>query len=51
VPLHSTLDASRRAALLLDRIFPIFSLVAPGPPGASPVSVLRGSVTAGSLPA
>jgi len=45
VPLHSTADASRLAALLLGRIFPIFSLVAPGEPGASAVSVRRGTFT------
>ena len=48
VPLHSTVDASRPAALLLRRIFPIFSVVAPGRPGASPVSVRRGTSTTGS---
>jgi len=29
VPRHSTGDASRRSALLVGRIFPIFSLLAP----------------------
>jgi len=43
VPLHSTADASRRSALLVGRIFPIFSLLAPGSAGASPVSVRRGT--------
>jgi hypothetical protein len=38
---HSAGDASRLAALLLPRILPIFSVVAPGQPGASPPSVLR----------
>ncbi len=38
---HSADDASRLAALLLPRILPIFSVVAPGQPGASPPSVLR----------
>jgi hypothetical protein len=45
LPLHSTGDASRLAALLLRRIFPIFSVVAPCQTGASPVSVRRGSST------
>ena len=44
---HSTGDASRLAALLLGRICPIFSVVAPGQPGASPVSVLRATFTTG----
>jgi len=48
VPLHSTDDASRLAALLLRRILPVFSVVAPGQPGASPVSVPRGTFTTGS---
>jgi hypothetical protein len=38
---HSADDASRLAALLLPRILPIFSVVAPCQPGASPASVLR----------
>src|SRR5437899_2798270 len=38
---HSAGDASRLAALLLPRILPIFSVVAPCQPGASPPSVLR----------
>ena len=38
---HSAGDASRLAALLLPRIWPIFSVVAPCQPGASPPSVLR----------
>src|SRR4029453_185403 len=41
VRLHSTGAASRRTALLLAQIWPIFSLVAPCPAGASPVSVPR----------
>jgi len=48
VPLHSSADASRPAALLLGRICPIFGLVAPGEPGASAVSVRRGTFTTGS---
>ncbi len=48
VPLHSTDDASRPAALLLRQISPMFSVVAPGRPGASTVSVPRGTSTAGS---
>ena len=36
LPLHSTGDASRLAALLLPHIFPICSLVAPCHPGAAP---------------
>jgi hypothetical protein len=43
LPLHSPDDASRLAALLLRRVFPIFSVVAPGQPGASSVSVRHGS--------
>ena len=50
VPLHSTNDASRLAALLLRQIFPIFSVVAPCQPGASSVSVRRGTSTTGSQP-
>jgi hypothetical protein len=38
---HSAGDASRLAALLLPHILPIFSVVAPCQPGASPPSVLR----------
>src|SRR5262245_19869972 len=38
---HSAGDASRLAALLLPPILPIFSVVAPCQPGASPPSVLR----------
>ena len=45
--LHSTSDASPLAALLLPRIFPIFSVVAPGDRGASLVSVRRGGFTTG----
>jgi len=48
VPLHSTDDASHLAALLLRRIFPIFSIVAPCQPGASSVSMRRGTFTTGS---
>src|SRR5688572_4662041 len=48
VPLHSTDDASRLAALRLPQIFPIFSVVAPGEAGASSVSVPRGTFTTGS---
>jgi len=62
VPRHSTSDASLLhpsaqacapgtpclAALLLRQIFPIFSVVAPGQPGASPVSVRRGTSITGS---
>jgi len=48
VPLHSTDDASRLAALLLPQIFPIFSVVAPCQSGASPVSMRRGSSTTNS---
>jgi len=47
VPLHSTSDASRLAALLLRQILPVFSVVAPGQPGASLVSVRRGAFTTG----
>ena len=36
---HSAGDASRLAALLIVRIFPICSLFAPCQPGASPPSV------------
>jgi hypothetical protein len=48
VPLHSTDDASRLAALLVPRISPIFSVVAPCHAGASSVSVRRGTFTTGS---
>jgi len=48
LPLHSPGDESRLAALLLRRIFPIFFVVAPCQPGASPGSVRRGSSTTGS---
>ena len=48
VSLHSTRHASRLAALLLGRILPVFSLVPPGQPGASRVSVRRGTFTTGS---
>jgi hypothetical protein len=47
VPLHSTVDASRLAALLLSPVFPIFSVVAPCQTGASPVSMRRGTSTTG----
>lgn len=39
--LHSTSAASRLAALLLPRILPVCSVVAPGDPGASLVSMRR----------
>ena len=45
VPLHSTGAASRLTALLLGHILPVFSLVAPCQPGASPVSVRRWTFT------
>ena len=48
MPLHSTSDASRLAALLLPHILPVCSVVAPGQAGASPVSVRRGTSTTGS---
>ena len=47
VRLHSAGDASRLTALLLPQIFPIFSVVAPCQPGASPVSVRRWTFTTG----
>jgi hypothetical protein len=47
-PLHATDDATRPAALLLGRIFPIFSLVAPGRAGASSASVRRAPSITGS---
>ena len=47
VPLHSTGDATALTALLLPQILPVFSVVAPGQPGASPVSVPRGTSTTG----
>ena len=40
VPRHSTDDSSRLTALLVGRVFPIFSLLAPCQPGDSSVSVL-----------
>ena len=46
VPRHSTGDAF--AALLLGRICPLFSLVAPCYAGASPVSVPHATFTTGS---
>src|SRR5438128_6365425 len=45
--LHSSGAASRLAALLLPQIFPIFSVVAPCQPGASPPSVRRRTFTTG----
>ncbi len=47
--LHSTGDASSRAALLLPHILPVLSVVAPCPRGASPVSVRRQTFTTGCL--
>ncbi len=44
---HSTAEAFRLAALLLGRICPIFSLVAPGQTAASPVSVPHVTFTTG----
>ena len=46
-PRHSIGGRSRLAALLLGRICPIFSLVAPGDPGLPPLSVPRGGFTTG----
>jgi hypothetical protein len=43
VPLQSTADASRLAALLLRQIFPILAVAGPGQAGASSVSVPRGT--------
>jgi hypothetical protein len=45
VPLHSTADASRPAALLIGQILPVFSLVAPSGAGASALSVPLGTFT------
>jgi len=45
VPLHSSADASRPAALLIGRILPACSLFAPGGAGASALSMLRGTFT------
>src|SRR5437762_7635334 len=45
--LHSAGAASRLAGLLLVQILPVFSLVAPCHPGASPPSVRRWSFTTG----
>ena len=45
VQLHSAGAASRLAALLLAQILPVFSLVAPCHPGASPPSVQRRTFT------
>src|SRR5206468_5604505 len=47
VQLHSAGAASRLAALLLVQILPVFSLVAPCHPGASPPSVRRWTFTTG----
>ena len=44
VPLHSPRDA-RLAALFVAHIFPICSVLSPGQPGASPVSVRRATFT------
>src|SRR6202163_4408461 len=49
VQLHSAGAASRLAALLLAQILPVFSLVAPCQPGASPPSVQRPTFTPGCL--
>ena len=43
--LHSTGAVSRLPPLLLGQILPVFSLVAPCQPGASPVSVRRWTFT------
>ncbi len=48
VALHLTSDASRLTALLLRRIFPICSVVAPRQAGASLVSVRRATSTTDS---
>ena len=45
VPLHSTGDATRLAALLIAHLCPTNSLFPPCDPGASPVSVRRGTFT------
>ena len=45
--LHSTGAASRLTSLFLGRILPVCSLVTPCQPGASPVSVRRGTFTTG----
>lgn len=47
VPLHSTSAESRRTALLIGRILPVFSLFSPCSPGPAPVSVRRGTFTTG----
>ena len=47
VRLHSAGAASRLPALLLPRICPIFSVVAPWQPGAAPASVQRWTFTTG----
>jgi hypothetical protein len=44
---HSTDEASRRAALLLGRKPPVFSLVVPCLPGAAPVSERRTTFSTG----
>ncbi len=43
VPLHSTGAASRLTALLLGRILPVFSLVAPCQPGAASITTRLGA--------
>src|ERR1700688_46771 len=50
VRLHSAGAASRLAALLLAHILPVFSLVAPCHPGASPPSVPRRTFTTDCWP-
>src|ERR1700688_1872779 len=50
VRLNSTGAASRLAALLLAQILPVFSLVAPCHPGASPPSVRRRTFTTDCWP-
>ena len=47
--LHSTGEASSGAALLLPQILRVFSVVAPCPRGASPVSVRRQTFTTGCI--
>ena len=47
VPLQSTDDASWLTALLVRRIYPLFSLLAPCQPGAAPVSVRGGTLATG----
>ena len=48
--LHSTVEASPPAALLLAQILPVFSVVAPCRRGASTVSVRRQTFTTGCEP-